>query len=160
MQATADTRLCISALINHKGAESPFFIILSVWSNIMSSSINGTILGYIGTDPTSRMVGGDSKVAKFTIAVNRRTGNKTTTTWIAVNCWNGLADVAMTYVRKGDMIQVTYNALSVSAYIDRNGQAAAGIDVTASALQLIGKIVSNASSGDSDAGAPDEGIPF
>jgi hypothetical protein len=49
---------------------------------------------------------GEQRVASFSLAVNRKTSaGKQQTLWVRVNAWNGLAEVAVKYIRKSSLIQ-------------------------------------------------------
>jgi len=72
---------------------------------MMGSSMSLNLTGYVGSTPVLKEVG-EQRVASFSMAVNRKTSSgKQQTFWVRVNCWNGLADVAMKYLHKGSLCQ-------------------------------------------------------
>jgi single stranded DNA-binding protein len=77
----------------------------------MGTHIGITLTGHVGSDPVVRTVqtsNGDRQVASFSVAVNRTNGGgQKQTLWVRVNCWQNLASVASSYVKRGVLIQVT-----------------------------------------------------
>jgi single-strand DNA-binding protein len=88
-------------------------------NNIMGTSINMQVTGFVGSDPQVRQVG-EQSVASFSVAVSRknRAGEKQTL-WVRVNCWNRLAEVAQQYVHKGSLVQAYSEWLRPSAWVDQ-----------------------------------------
>jgi single-strand DNA-binding protein len=124
--------------------------------NIMGTSINTQVTGFVGSDPQVREVG-EQRVASFSVAVSRknRAGEKLTL-WVRVNCWNKLADIAAQYVKKGSLVQVTSEWLRPSAWTDQTGTAQASVDMDASRLILLDR----AENGDHGLDDGDSNIPF
>ncbi|MEO8613265.1 MAG: hypothetical protein ABI690_35570 [Chloroflexota bacterium] len=60
-----------------------------------------------------------------------------------VKAWNGLADVAVKYVRKGGMVQVSTEWLNSSAWIEQNGAPRSSLDLDASRLILLDRVEAN-----------------
>lgn len=76
--------------------------------------------GLIGADPIIRMTEKGSLVANFSIAISKKVGEKTQTTWIKIVAWNKLAEMVRNYVKKGMPINITGEITSRS-YEDKNG---------------------------------------
>jgi single-strand DNA-binding protein len=97
------------------------------------------------------------QVASFSVAVSRknRAGDKQTV-WVRVNCWSKLADVAVRYVRKGSLVQVTAEWLRPSAWMDQTGTPQPSLDIDAQRLVLLDR-AENGDNGHSESG---EDIPF
>lgn len=77
----------------------------------MSRSINKIILvGNVGRDPDVQKTASGTKVAHFSLATSRRVpradGFEERTEWHRLTLWDGLAELAEEYVRKGDRIYV------------------------------------------------------
>lgn len=109
----------------------------------MGSSINIQVTGFVGSEPQMKTVG-EQRVASFSLAVNRKTSSgKQQTLWVRVNAWNGLADVAAKYVRKGSMVQVSTEWLRSSAWIDQNGTPHSSLDLDANRLVLLDRVETN-----------------
>jgi single-strand DNA-binding protein len=121
--------------------------------NIMGTSINMQVTGFVGSDPQVRQVG-EQSVASFSVAVSRknRAGEKQTL-WVRVNCWNKLSDVAAQYVKKGSLVQVTTEWLRPSAWVDQSGTPQASLDMDANRLVLLDRL-------ESDEPENGENIPF
>lgn len=125
----------------------------------MSSILQISITGFAGSDPQLRTVqtsSGEKQVASFSVAVNRTNGGgQKQTLWVRVNCWQNLASVAASYVKRGSHVQLTGSWLRPSAWIDQSGSPQASLDMDVDRLILLDR-VENGSSDDT----PDEQIPF
>ena len=103
----------------------------------MGTSINLQVTGFVGSDPQLKTVG-EQQVASFSVAVSRKNGaGKKQTLWLRVNCWNKLSDIAVQYVKKGSLVQVTTEWLRPSAWTDQSGAAQASMDLDANRLVLL-----------------------
>jgi single stranded DNA-binding protein len=124
--------------------------------HIMGSSLNFQVTGYVGSDPQVRQVG-EQQVASFSVAVSRknRNGDKQTV-WVRVSCWQKLCDVAVRYVKRGSLVQVTAEWLRQSAWMDQTGTPQPSLDIDAQRLVLLDR-VENGDNGHSEGG---EDIPF
>jgi single-strand DNA-binding protein len=72
----------------------------------MSKSVNKIILvGRVGADPEIRATTGGSRVAKFSLATDRR-GANAKTDWHRLVTFGKLTDVVEQYVRKGDLLYI------------------------------------------------------
>lgn len=124
--------------------------------NIMGTSLNMQVTGYVGSDPQVRQVG-EQQVASFSVAVSRKTRNgDKQTVWVRVSCWQKLADVAVKYVHKGSLVQVTAEWLRPSAWMDQTGTPQPSLDIDAQRLVLLDR-AENGDNGHSESG---EDIPF
>lgn len=77
----------------------------------MSRSINKIILvGHVGRDPDVQTTASGTKVAHLSLATSRRvprgSGVEERTEWHRLTLWDGLAQLAEEYVRKGDRLYV------------------------------------------------------
>ena len=110
----------------------------------MGTSLNFSIVGFVGSDPQMRTVqtsNGDKQVASFSVAVNRtNSGGQKQTLWVRVNCWGNLSSVAQQYVKKGSLVQATAEFLRSSAWISRDGSPQASIDIDANRLILLDRV--------------------
>jgi single-strand DNA-binding protein len=99
------------------------------------------ILGNVGRDPEMRYLQNGVAVCDFSVAVNKRyTANgerKEETTWFRVTCWRQLAETVNQYVRRGKQVMVV-GEVSVYAYLDKSGQPAASLQLTASDVRFVG----------------------
>ena len=121
----------------------------------MGTIITTSVTGFVGGDVNLREVG-EQRVASFSVAVNRTSSNgEQQTLWVRVNYWNKLADVAHRYVKTGSLVQIQASWMRASAYIDREGNPQASLDLTADRLVLLDRV-----NGDNSETAEDEIIPF
>lgn len=101
------------------------------------------IVGNVGRDVNFKYTQSGVPVADFSVAVTRRFGGRDggerqeKTTWYRVTCWRNLAEIANQYVRKGTQIMVIGQA-DVSSYLDKSGQPAATLELTADNFQMLG----------------------
>ncbi len=106
----------------------------------MYTSINLQVTGFVGNDPQLKTVG-EQQVASFSIAVSRKNGaGKKQTLWFRVNCWNKLSDIAVQYVKKGSLVQVTTEWMRPSAWTDQGGMPQASLDIDANRLVLLDRL--------------------
>ncbi len=79
-----------------------------------------TLVGRVGRDPELKNFTSGSKVATFTLAVNRRSGNRDEPPdWFDIEVWEKTADIAANYVRKGSLVGIT-GTLRFDRWQDRN----------------------------------------
>ncbi|HEY4720371.1 MAG TPA: single-stranded DNA-binding protein, partial [Anaerolineae bacterium] len=69
------------------------------------------LIGNLGRDPEARFTSNGKKYATFTLAVNRNwksaEGEKhEATDWFLVNAWGKLAEVCLSYLKKGRLVFV------------------------------------------------------
>jgi len=101
------------------------------------------IVGNVGRDVNFKYTQSGVPVADFSVAVTRRFGGRDgaekqeKTTWYKVTCWRNLAEIANQYVRKGMQVMVVGQA-EVSSYLDKAGQPAASLELTADNFQMLG----------------------
>lgn len=113
------------------------------------------IVGNLGSTPEQREVNGQV-VASFSVAVNQRRGENQTTTWYRVTAWNGLAETVLKYLEKGRRVLVEGSSLRASAYIDREGQPRASLELNANRVQFL----DSAPESDDGADAPASDVEF
>ena len=69
------------------------------------------LIGYLGRDPEARFTSNGKKYATFTLAVNHiwksAEGEKhEATDWFLVNAWGKLAEICLSYLKKGRLVFV------------------------------------------------------
>jgi len=86
-------------------------------------SVNKVLLiGNVGRDPEVKTLPGGAVVANFTLATSERYKDaQERTEWHECVCWNGLAELVRSYVRKGSQIYVEGHIRSRS-WEDQEGQ--------------------------------------
>ncbi len=83
------------------------------------------LIGNLGQDPEIKTLDSGKKVAKFTLATNDAYKNSDgqkieETMWHNIVAWNGLADRASNYLKKGNEVVVN-GRLVYRTYDDKNG---------------------------------------
>ncbi len=92
----------------------------------MSSMKNKVILiGNLGQDPETKTIESGKKVTHFTLATvdgyKNAEGQKINeTTWHNIVAWNGLADIAGKFLKKGQQVAVE-GRIVYRSYEDKNG---------------------------------------
>ena len=82
------------------------------------------LIGNLGMDPESKTLDSGKKVAKFTLATNESFKNADgqkveETTWHNIVAWNGLADIAGKYLKKGHQVAIE-GRIVYRTYEDKN----------------------------------------
>lgn len=101
------------------------------------------IIGNVGSDTDMRYTPSGDAVTTFSVAVNKSWNDnsgtrQTKTTWYRVTTWRKLAETVGKYVQKGSKVMVVGEMQPARAYLDRNGQAAASLELTANTVQFLG----------------------
>jgi single-strand DNA-binding protein len=109
------------------------------------------MVGNVGKDAEMRLTKGGASVASFSLAHTRKwkdsTGAKQQkVTWVRVTAWNKLAELVAAYVRKGDLVCIECSQIEASAFVNREGDASASIEVTLDSIEFL----SHGSSSDTD----------
>jgi single-strand DNA-binding protein len=107
----------------------------------MSRSINKIILvGNVGRDPDVQTTASGVKVAHLSLATSRRVpregGYEERTEWHRLTLWDGLAQLAEEYVRKGDRLYVEGRTEYDS--FDKNGVTVPTAEVSVRELVMLG----------------------
>lgn len=105
--------------------------------------MNQAILtGNLGSEPEMRYTPSGVPVTSFSLAVNRSwtDGNgerQTKTIWVRISCWRKLAEVVSQYLVKGSKVLVNGELEPARAYKDKDGNAAASLEVTATTVEFL-----------------------
>lgn len=99
------------------------------------------LIGRLGQDPDIKTLDSGKKVAHFTMATNENyksaDGSKTEeTTWHSIVAWNGLAELASKYLKKGREVCIE-GRISYRSYTDKNGVPKSVTEIVASDLVLL-----------------------
>jgi len=100
-----------------------------------------TLIGNVGTDPEMRYTPDGHAVTDFRMAVSRRytgsdDGQQEETQWFRVTAWRRLAETVNQYLTKGQRVFVE-GRLSSGAYMSRDGDPRASLDVTADTVRFL-----------------------
>lgn len=101
-----------------------------------------TLVGHLGRDPEMRYTPTGTPVTNFTMAVSRswvsQDGERQEKTiWFRVTAWRKLAETASEYLVKGSKVLVVGEMEEANAYIDKEGQARASLEVTANTIRFL-----------------------
>ena len=101
---------------------------------------NLTIVGNVGRDAELKYTPQGIAMLKFSVAVNKTTGKgdekRQTTTWFNVTLWRDRGEALASYINAGMQVLVT-GEIAVSPYTDKNGKAAASLELTANDVKLL-----------------------
>jgi single-strand DNA-binding protein len=100
------------------------------------------VVGHLGKDPEMRYTPSGVPVTSFNVASSRRWTNangeqQEKTTWFRVTCWRKLAETAAQYLQKGRLVLVEGD-IDASAWTDREGNARASLELTATTVKFLG----------------------
>jgi single-strand DNA-binding protein len=108
----------------------------------MSSLANRvTLIGNLGQDPETRTTESGKKVVHFTLATKEGFKNAegqrvNETTWHNIVAWNGLADVAGKYLKKGHEVAVE-GRIVYKSYEDKKGVTKYTTEIVLNELELL-----------------------
>lgn len=100
------------------------------------------LIGRVGQDPETKHVDGGNQVTNLSIATSEtwkdQSGEKKTETeWHNIVLWKGLSKVAESYVKTGDLIEIT-GKIKSRTYENKEGQTIRVVDIVASELIMLG----------------------
>ena len=125
------------------------------------------LVGNLGADPEMRYTPSGRPVTNFRMATSRRWKDresgemKEDTTWYRIAVWGEQAEACNEYLKKGRLVLVEADRIQANAYVGKDGQPAASLEVNARTVRFLG-----GRSGEGGAGAPVEppedldAIPF
>jgi len=93
-------------------------------------------VGNLTRDPEIRYVGSGAAVAKFTLAVNRRSKQQEETDYIDIVAWDKLAETCNTYLKKG-MSCLVEGRLSIRSYETKEGEKRKATEVVCNTMQML-----------------------
>ena len=108
----------------------------------MSSLANRvTLIGNLGQDPETKTTESGKKLVHFTMATNESFKNAegqrvNETTWHNIIAWNGLADVAGKFLKKGNEVAVE-GRIVYRTYEDKKGVTKYITEIVLSDLELL-----------------------
>ncbi len=100
------------------------------------------LLGRLGSDPEVRTLPSGGKVVTFSIATSESYNNKEgvkveQTEWHRIELWEGLANIAEQYLKKGDMAYVE-GRIRTEKWTDKEGIERNTVKIRGNSLQLVG----------------------
>jgi single-strand DNA-binding protein len=104
----------------------------------MGSLENHVIVGNVGALPETTTFDSGSSVCKFRMAVNRTYKEEETTTWYTVEAWGKLGEICQRYISVGSEVGVIGERLSVYAFINKENEPQASLQLTARDVRFLG----------------------
>lgn len=101
------------------------------------------IVGNLGSDPELRYTPAGKSYCRISLAVNRTWANdkgekQVDTTWFRVTVWGKQAEACNQYLSKGRMVLVEAEQIKASAYMSRDNQPAATLEIVARNVRFLG----------------------
>ena len=100
-----------------------------------------TLIGYLGRDPDFRHTRSGTAVCNLSMATTdtwvREGQRQEKTTWHKVVCWEGLAEIAAKYLKKGRQVYIE-GKLQTREWKDKDGSARFTVEIYAEQLQMLG----------------------
>jgi len=129
----------------------------------MVSDINKVILiGRMTSDIEIRTISNGQTVGKFSLAVNRKYGDKEEVSFFSCQAWGKLCDIIRQYAGKGKRVAID-GRLRQNRWKDQTGAARSMVEIVIEGLQLLGDNKSNndnLSQSESENFDGDNEIPF
>lgn len=100
-----------------------------------------TIIGRLGKDPEMRYTPAGVPMCKFSVATDKHWTNdqgqrQEETTWHNVTVWRKQAETCAQYLTKGSLVLVS-GSVKASGYTNRDGAAAASLEITAENVKFL-----------------------
>lgn len=116
------------------------------------------LVGNLGADPEMRFTPSGAAYVRFSVAVSRKWNDaqgqkQEETTWYRCTAWGNTAESVNQFCRKGSLVLVEGDQIRASAYLTRDNQPAASLEVTARQVRFLN--LRNAGQG--GAGTPADG---
>lgn len=113
------------------------------------------LLGNLGSDPEVRSLPSGSKVATFNIATSEAYNNKEgqrveQTEWHRIELWDGLANIAEQYLKKGRTVYVE-GKIRTEEYTDKDGIVRRTTKIRGTSMTLVGGNPENSGASQSQA---------
>ena len=121
------------------------------------------VVGHLGRDPEMRYTQSGVPVTSFSVATTRKWSSASgeqqeKTTWFRVTCWRKLAELTAQYLKKGRLVLVEGD-IEASAFTDREGNARASLELTATNIKFLGGRGEGGEGGGGGGGAGGEDFP-
>ena len=94
-------------------------------------------IGNLTADPETRTTPTGKSVCNFSVAVNKTIAGQKTTKYYRCAAWNKTGELCHTYLKKGSKVYVEGELQPIRAYVDKNGQPAANIEVMVNSVEFL-----------------------
>lgn len=100
------------------------------------------VVGNVGRDPELKYTQNGIAVTDFSLASSRswtdQNGQRQErTTWWRVTCWRRQAEIVAQYVKKGRQVMVVATQIEADAYMGRDGDPRASLNITADDVRFL-----------------------
>lgn len=127
----------------------------------MPNHATATLIGHLGKDPETRLTQGGTKVTSFSIGVSTGFKDKKVTTWWKATAFGKTAEIAETYLKKGNPVLVEGEPFMEEWEKDGNKHSMLKLNVNRITLLGEKKAADNPTNAPTNDDAPfDDGIPF
>jgi single-strand DNA-binding protein len=99
--------------------------------------LTASIIGNLGRDPETKTAANGKAMCKFSVGCKVGWGDRKSTQWVDVTVFGTLADVCMRSLGKGSQVYAS-GELTARAYMGKDGEPKAGVDLVAKDVQFIG----------------------
>jgi single-strand DNA-binding protein len=133
----------------------------------MAGTVNRVILiGRLGRDPELKYTPSGAPVAKFSLATDENTKDRTTgelqqrTEWHNIVAWNKLAEICSEYLTKGKLVFIE-GSIRSRQWQDQSGNKRTSYEIVARNMQMLGSKADaeRMSAGSAERAAPDRPSP-
>lgn len=124
------------------------------------------LIGHLGADPELRYTPSGQPVTSFRMATTRRWNDRESgegreeTTWFRVTVWGKQAEACNEFLSKGRLVLVEADRIQASPYLNKEGQPAASLEITARAVRFLGGRGAQAEEGPAEIPEDLDAIPF
>lgn len=99
-------------------------------------------IGNLGSEVEMRFLDSGTKVANFSLAINNKFKTKggelrESTLWVRVTVWEIQAEHCAQYLHKGSKVFIEGELKPANAYMNKSGEPAASIEVTAQTIKFL-----------------------
>ena len=95
-----------------------------------------TLAGNVSSDVEMRYTPSGTPVTSFSMAINEGAKDKQTTLFVRVTCWEKLAETVSQWLTKGQGVLISGKLQPARAYVRKDGDLAASVEVTAFSVQF------------------------
>ena len=124
------------------------------------------LIGNLGRDPEMSYTQAGKAVTKFSLAVSRRSKDRTTgerkdeTQWFNVVAWEGLAETCNTYLHKGAKVYID-GRMTSRKYTNKDNVEVTAWDVIAESMEMLDpKGATHGATQDTGTDTPPDDLPF
>lgn len=108
----------------------------------MASTAQGSIVGNLGGDPETRYTNSGQMNVSFSVATNRKRGDRETVTWWRVTAWGKLAEALDKLAQDGALVKgrqvFVQGEVYQEAFTGRDGGERTSLECSANVVQLLG----------------------